>query len=191
MAFGPGRRGRAVSCGAASLDPGPEYVLVVETLAALGDLLAESAPATGAASAWRMEREATDLPPMDVEGEGPPARDRLLDQAAWYARKLGVAPDDYVAAALDVHARQVLHGAGLGPEPSVAEWSPGNVPASLDPAAAEALASRAVAVILAAGHHADAAGFAAEAVALRNADARHLTIYAPERAKDPAETPRP
>jgi hypothetical protein len=191
VTFGPGRRGRAVSSGTATLDPGKEYVLVVELLMALGDALSETAPGSAAASAWRRERAATDLPPMDVEGEGPLARDRLAEQAAWYARKLGIDPADYAAAALDVHARQVLHGIGQGPEPARDEWSPRNVPADLDRAAAAALASRAVAGILAAGHHADTEGFAAEATMLRNIEARQLIIYAPAGATDQAENPRP
>lgn len=115
---------------------GVESVIVVEVLAALGDVIAGHLEEIGKApeivTAWKSLQESTDLPPFPIEGDGPGTRDTLDAEADWYAKQLGISPKDYRLAAIDVHARQLLFAAGRIPhEPTVAEHEPDHVPADL------------------------------------------------------------
>jgi hypothetical protein len=152
---------------------GAEGVLVLEVLSGLADLLADRLGEGDATSArWAALRALTDLPPMEIEGDGEGARDPFPQQTAWYAGHLGLDVGPYSLAAVSVHARQVLHGYLGVPEPDAGEWEPDHLPGDLDPESVMGLARRA-----AAEQGEELPRFLKDAVAVRNIDARQRILY--------------
>jgi len=152
---------------------GAEGVLVLEVLAGLADLLSGRLGAEDPVAArWAALRALTDLPPMEIEGDGEGARDPLPEQTSWYAGHLGVDVGAYSLAAVRVQARQVLHGMRGDPEPTPDEWDPARIPGDLDPESVMELARAA-----AAERGDDLGPFLKEAVGMRNLDARQRILY--------------
>lgn len=160
---------------------GSEGVLVVEVLTALaGILAARLGPEEPLSVRWEALRVLTDLPPIEIEGDGPDARDTFADETSWYAGHLGIGVMPYSLAAVSVHARQVLHAETGADEPPAHLWAPGHVPDDLDNEQALELARRAAEVI-----GSDLPEFMRSAVGARNMDARQVLIYGTGRAAVP------
>ncbi|RWL22512.1 MAG: hypothetical protein EOR63_32255 [Mesorhizobium sp.] len=150
-------------------------VVAVEVLLRLGEILSGMSDDQALKQAWRECRNATDLLPFDtnIEFEFRPEGE-MEEETEWYARKFGLAADDYARAAEWLTARQRLYGIkGEGNDIPYTEWSPSSLPEGLpDRETVKALVKRA----------AEAEGVEAEELSLdaihdRNMEARQIAVY--------------
>jgi hypothetical protein len=167
-------------CGASS--PGSESVIVVETLMALGDVLAAGLDRAGPSpepAAWRAVRGLADLLPAaldirpEADGDAWQAR-RAAEEAAYYARRLGVDQATYALEATWLDARRLMALRGSGEEPGFDEYDPARRCEGLPPA--DEVARLAAAACLPGSTPED---LALEALASRNLHARQVVLFAP------------
>lgn len=155
---------------------GSESVIPVEVMLALGNLLAANSP-THLAKQWQLVSSSTELPPFPLMGledlEQP--SDDMKRETEWYARALGHGVGEYLRAANWLHARHMAFAAGQDgySEPGHDEWDVRSIP-SLLPSDAEI---DAIYRTLAVKYSMTVAELRRQAIALRNADARLLTVF--------------
>ena len=176
------------------LDHGVESLVVVETLAALGDRLASGLEGSDthskSAVLWRRVRPLVNVLTTPVhefergfdDGDGP----SMKEETAFWAENVGQSPQDFRRAALWLQARQWLHAVGNGDEPKPAEWDSRVLPKGLpDESSVAALVDEAIAQCTHAGMK-GADQLELEALTIRFIDVRHRVFYAKDEPASPA-----
>lgn len=153
---------------------GSESVIVLEVLLGLGNELAARTSNGALAAAWKIIAERCEILPMGPENWFERvSEEKLLAEAAWYARRVGQDLDYYVGAAKWLRARQFLFAMGRLPsEPAAAEYAP---EATLDLPVSEDLDALVREASLGSGQSLE--DFVADALSDRNIAVRQKVVF--------------
>jgi hypothetical protein len=151
-----------------------ESVIVIEVMMAVGDQLAEWSSNAALVEAWKVLRVRSELLPMSRETDlHGPSTAIILDEATWYAARLGQQVGYYVNVARWLRARQFLFALGRNStEPTLQEY---RIDAVLELPPVEVLNSMVSEAATAFGESEDE--FIADAVCDRNMMARQEVVY--------------